>query len=99
MKRVLIIAYFFPPISNMGSHRMLRFVRHLYDFGWEPVVLTGVIGGWSTLDEHLLSQVPANIHLYRVGNMDMTHVWNKFMKRNSSNVPHAIEVRISRIRS
>ena len=41
MKKVLIIAYSFPPITNMGSHRILRFVRHLREFDWEPIVLTG----------------------------------------------------------
>lgn len=40
-KRVLMIAYHFPPLrGSSGIQRTLSFVRHLPEFGWEPVVLT-----------------------------------------------------------
>jgi glycosyltransferase involved in cell wall biosynthesis len=77
MKRVLIVSYFFPPVSNMGSHRILRFVRHLREFGWEPVVLTGKSAGWTTTDEHLLRQIPTDIEVLRVGGFDLTEIWQK----------------------
>ena len=41
MKRVLIVARFFPPGAGGGVYRTLGFTRHLPDFGYEPVVLTG----------------------------------------------------------
>lgn len=41
MKRLLMIAYHFPPAAgSSGIQRTLRFARHLPQFGWEPVVLT-----------------------------------------------------------
>lgn len=41
MKRVLMIAYHFPPLAgSSGIQRTLRFARYLPDNGWEPVVLT-----------------------------------------------------------
>jgi len=58
MNRVLIVSYFFPPISNMGSHRILRFVRHLREFGWEPVVLTGKLTSGPLCDQRLLDKIP-----------------------------------------
>lgn len=39
MKRVLIVAYYFPPIAGIGSIRLARFAAHLPEFGWEPTVL------------------------------------------------------------
>jgi hypothetical protein len=39
MRRVLIVAYYFPPIGGIGSIRMARFAEHLPEFGWDPVVL------------------------------------------------------------
>lgn len=39
MKRVLIVAYYFPPLGGIGSIRLSRFAHHLPEFGWEPVVL------------------------------------------------------------
>jgi hypothetical protein len=40
LKRVLLIAYLYPPIANSGTYRPLRFANQLPAFGWEPVVLT-----------------------------------------------------------
>ena len=42
MKRVLLVARFFPPITGGGVYRTLGFARHLPAFGFEPVVLTGL---------------------------------------------------------
>jgi glycosyltransferase involved in cell wall biosynthesis len=41
LRRVLYVAFSFPPDSNIGAIRSERLVRHLPKFGWEPVVLTG----------------------------------------------------------
>ena len=41
MKRVLMIAYHYPPVrGSSGVHRTLAFSRHLREHGWEPVLLT-----------------------------------------------------------
>ena len=39
MRRVLIVAYYFPPIGGIGSIRLAAFASHLPEFGWEPTVL------------------------------------------------------------
>jgi len=39
MKRVLIVAYYFPPIGGIGSIRMARFAEYLPRYGWEPTVI------------------------------------------------------------
>ena len=41
MRRVLFIAYLFPPVANSGTRRSLSFVNNLPDCGWQPLVL-----GW-----------------------------------------------------
>ncbi|MCS4471994.1 hypothetical protein JQ032_01445 [Clostridium botulinum] len=40
MKKVLIIAYYFPPLGWSGVQRTLKFVKYLKDFGWQPIVVT-----------------------------------------------------------
>jgi glycosyltransferase involved in cell wall biosynthesis len=41
MKRLLMIAYHFPPFAtSSGIQRTLGFARHLPAFGWEPLILT-----------------------------------------------------------
>ena len=39
-RRVLFIAYHFPPSSAVGGQRTANFSRYLPSFGWEPHVLT-----------------------------------------------------------
>lgn len=40
MKRVLFIAYYFPPLGGIGSIRLTNFALHLRDYGWDASVLT-----------------------------------------------------------
>ena len=66
MKRVLIVSYPFLPASNMGSHRITRFVRHLREFGWEPVLLTAPD-----------AQAIDDIEIHRVKSVDLTTLWRR----------------------
>src|SRR5437868_12319387 len=38
-RRVLVVAYYFPPIGGIGSIRMAGFVNELPTLGWEPTVI------------------------------------------------------------
>jgi hypothetical protein len=40
MKKVLIIAYAFPPLQVIGSQRPYGLAKYFPDYGWDPVVLT-----------------------------------------------------------
>ncbi len=40
MKNVLMIAYFYPPLNDVGTLRTTGFAGHLRSFGWEPFILT-----------------------------------------------------------
>lgn len=40
MKKILIIAYHFPPDSQVGGIRPAKFAKYLPEFGWEPHILT-----------------------------------------------------------
>ena len=40
MKKVLMIAYHFPPLAgSSGIQRTLRFAQQLPERGWQPIVL------------------------------------------------------------
>src|SRR5687767_12272274 len=68
MKRVLVVAYYFPPIAGGGVQRTVKFVRYLRQFGYEPVVLTGPgvpDDRWAPQDETLAAQV-ADVEIHRV---------------------------------
>ena len=41
MRKVLMVAWYFPPWGGAGVQRTLKQVKYLPQFGWQPVVLTG----------------------------------------------------------
>jgi glycosyltransferase involved in cell wall biosynthesis len=45
MKRLLLLAYYFPPQPKAGALRPSYLARHLPEFGWEPTVLTVAFPG------------------------------------------------------
>ena len=40
MRRVLIVAYYFPPIAATGAMRPLGFARYLDRYGWSPRIVS-----------------------------------------------------------
>ncbi|NOZ57292.1 MAG: glycosyltransferase family 4 protein [Calditrichaeota bacterium] len=40
MKRVLILAYYAPPLGMGGTQRVAKFCEYLPEYGWQPVLLT-----------------------------------------------------------
>ncbi|WP_457324024.1 glycosyltransferase [Roseateles sp. P5_E11] len=66
MRRVLFIAYLFPPIANSGTRRSLAFANHLPGLGWEPLVLSLEPDPRSHVDSELLSEVRPGTRVERV---------------------------------
>ncbi|WP_394903138.1 glycosyltransferase [Clostridium butyricum] len=80
MRKVLIIAYYFPPLGWSGVQRTLKFVKYLRDFGWEPIVVTVGKTKFSILDETLLDEIPKEIEVIRIDDVvlkDLTELMKK----------------------
>ena len=45
MKKLLVVANPYPPMASAGTTRVVRFLRHLPDEGWESSVLTAKASG------------------------------------------------------
>lgn len=66
-KRVLFVAYYFPPRGGAGVQRSLKFVKYLRRFGWEPTVLTCPYENRrAAYDDSLLAEVPEGTAVVRV---------------------------------
>lgn len=66
MKRVLLIAYHFPPLAgSSGVQRTLRFAQHLPRFGWQPIVLTATASAYERTSEDLAMQIPDDVIVRR----------------------------------
>jgi len=75
-KRVLIIAYHFPPLGGGGVQRTLKFARYLPLFGWEPIILTVSNPDHPLWDYSLLKELPSDIQVIRVPAFELSR-WEK----------------------
>lgn len=64
-RRVLFVAYFFPPLGGVSVPRMLSFVRHLPAAGWDPVVLAPRDAAYPLRDVSGLASVPETVSVVR----------------------------------
>jgi len=69
MRRLLYIAYHFPPTGGAGVQRSLKFIKYLPEFSVLPVVLTGSgesDGRWTPPDPSLQRDVPPGVPVRRI---------------------------------
>jgi glycosyltransferase involved in cell wall biosynthesis len=64
-KRVLLIAYLFPPVGGAGVQRVTKFVKYLPRMGWDVSVLTVANPSVPLLDESLTKDIPADTIIRR----------------------------------
>lgn len=64
-QKVLVIAYYFPPMGLSGVQRTLKFVKYLPEFGWQPIVLTTNSGSYYAYDDTLISELDDSVKIYR----------------------------------
>jgi hypothetical protein len=71
VKKVLIIAYHFPPQSGSSGHlRTLKFCRYLSENGWLPFVLTTHPRAYEQRDASQLACIPPEVNVQRVFALD-----------------------------
>ncbi|MGA9116662.1 MAG: glycosyltransferase [Bacteroidota bacterium] len=68
IRRVLVVAYYFPPMGLSGVQRSSKFVKYLPEYGWHPTVLTVDGVGYYAQDPSLLEELssPA-VRIVRTG--------------------------------
>lgn len=66
--RVLMAAYYFPPLSGSGVFRSIKFAKYLPQFGWQPTVISTdrPPNGWNFADESQLKEIPDGMEVVRI---------------------------------
>ena len=65
MKRVLVIAYYWPPSGGSGVQRWVKFVKYLQAEGWQPVVFAPKSADYPSLDPSFEAEVPTSVEVLR----------------------------------
>ncbi len=84
VKRVLFVAYYFPPAGGSGVQRVLKFVKYLPEFGWQPVVLTAEGADYPTLDPSLMGEVPEKVQVIRTPIVEPYALYRKLTGREAA---------------
>ena len=65
MKRVLVIAYYWPPSGGSGVQRWVKFCKYLPAEGWQPVVYAPENADYPSLDPSLEADLPKDLEVLR----------------------------------
>ncbi|MFS4455716.1 glycosyltransferase family 4 protein [Maribacter sp. 2304DJ31-5] len=65
MKKVLVIAYYWPPAGGPGVQRWLKFVKYFRDFGVEPIVYVPENPHYPLIDRTFENDIPKDITIYK----------------------------------
>lgn len=67
-RKVLMVAYYFPPLSGSGVFRSLKLAKYLPEHQWQPTVISADKPPkvWDFSDESLLQEVPETIRVHRL---------------------------------
>jgi len=77
-RKVLIIAYYFPPMGLSGVQRTVKFAKYLPKFGWKPTVLTIEPTGYYAFDDTLLKEAEdAGVKIVRTRSYDVNRILKK----------------------
>ncbi|MBN2425563.1 MAG: glycosyltransferase [Calditrichaceae bacterium] len=87
MKKVLIITYYWPPAGGPGVQRVLKIVKYLAQFGWQPVILTVENPVSSAYDDTLKAGIPEACIVYKTKTAEPFSLYRKFMGKKSAVIP------------
>jgi glycosyltransferase involved in cell wall biosynthesis len=74
MKRVLIIAYHFPPENLIGTLRPMGLAKYLPLFGWEPIILT------TQLQDSARDVMKRQMNIFEIPPFDITTTLRRFIR-------------------
>ncbi len=68
--RVLMVAYYFPPVGGVGVQRTLKFATYLPRYGWQPEIVAPGNPGFALRDPSLMALVPATLQVHRTRSLE-----------------------------
>jgi len=90
MKKVLIIAYYWPPAGGPGVQRWLKFVKYLPDFEIEPIVYVPENATYPIIDLDLVHQVNKNVTVLKQPIKEPYKLASIFSKKSTTTISSGI---------
>lgn len=90
MKKVLIIAYYWPPAGGPGVQRWLKFVKYLPDFDIEPIVYVPENATYPIIDQDLENEVNKNVIVLKQPIREPYKLASIFSKKSTTTISSGI---------
>ncbi len=89
MKKVLIIAYYWPPSGGSGVQRWLKFSKYLPTFNWQPIIYTPENPDFSIQDLSLEKDIPKEATVLKRPIWEPYSWYKKFLKSSKAKVSNS----------
>jgi len=73
LRRIMVVAYNFPPVAGTGVERTLKHVTYLPEHGWQPVVVAPANPAYRLIDPTSLERIPAGTEVHRAPLLEPAH--------------------------
>ena len=90
MKKVLIIAYYWPPAGGPGVQRWLKFVKYLPDFNIEPIVYVPENATYPIVDQDLIDDVRTDVTILKQPIKEPYQLASVFFKNKTKTISSGI---------
>ncbi len=90
-KRLLLIAYNFPPVGGAGVQRPAKWAKYLGQAGWDVTVLTTENPSVPVRDESLLHDLPADVNIIRARTWEPDYRVKKNLIQQSTAAPGLVQ--------
>jgi glycosyltransferase involved in cell wall biosynthesis len=87
-RRVMVVAYTFPPVAGTGIERTLKHVTYLPEFGWQPVVVAPANPAYRLVDPASVERIPAGTEVHRAPLLEPAHA-RRLLRRLFGSAPPA----------
>lgn len=93
-KRLLLVAYNFPPVGGAGVQRPVKWAKYLGRFGWDVTVLTTLNPSVPVRDESLLADLPGEVDVVRARTWEPDYRVKQNLIATQSNAQRGIARRL-----
>lgn len=90
MKKVLIIAYYWPPAGGPGVQRWLKFVKYLPEFGIEPIVYVPENATYPIIDQDLIKDIRLDVTVLKQPIKEPYKLASLFSKKSTETISSGI---------
>lgn len=89
MKKILYITYYWPPSGGPGVQRSLKFVKFLYSYGYEPIVITvnPAKASYPVIDHSLSAEIPVHTKVIRTNTFEPFRLYEILTRKKE--IPHS----------